>query len=43
MVASAGTHALITALIDFDDPQGGPRLRHAFGQPLQTLLAHTPD
>ncbi|MFM9899452.1 MAG: chorismate-binding protein [Polaromonas sp.] len=43
MVASAGTHALITALIDFEDPQGGPRLRHAFGQPLQTLLAHTPD
>ncbi len=45
MVASAGTHALITALIDFDDPQQpeGPRLRHAFGQPKQTLLAHTPD
>jgi len=34
----------ITALIDFADPQNadGPRLRHAFGQPLQTLLAHTP-
>ena len=45
MVASAGTHALITALIDFADPRqsDGPRLRHAFGQPLQTLLAHTPD
>ena len=41
MAANAG----ITALIDFDDPQqpDGPRLRHAFGQPLQTLLAHTPD
>ena len=41
MAASAG----ITALIDFADPQlpDGPRLRHAFGQPLQTLLAHTPD
>ncbi len=36
----------ITALIDFADPQQpdtGPRLRHAFGQPLQTLTAHTPD
>ena len=33
----------VTALIDFDDPQGGPRLRRAFGQPLRTLLAHTPD
>ena len=35
----------ITALIDFADPQApdSPRLRHAFGQPLQTLLAHTPD
>ena len=35
----------ITALIDFADPQDAdaPRLRHAFGQPLQTLLAHTPD
>ena len=35
----------ITALIDFADPQQpdtGPRLRHAFGQPLQTLTAHTP-
>ena len=36
----------ITALIDFADPQQpdtGPRLRHAFGQPLQTLTAHTPS
>lgn len=39
------TRTDLTALIDFADPQqpeGGPRLRHAFGQPLQTLLAHTP-
>ena len=37
--------AEITALIDFADPQDadGPRLRHAFSQPLQTLLAHTPN
>ena len=35
----------ITALIDFADPlkADGPRLRHAFGEPLKTLLAHTPD
>lgn len=34
----------LTALIDFADPlqPDGPRLRHAFGQPLQTLTAHTP-
>ena len=35
----------LTALIDFADPlqPDGPRLRHAFGQPLQTLTAHTQD
>ena len=45
MEARAGTPD-ITALIDFADPQqpeSGPRLRHAFGQPLHTLVAHTPD
>lgn len=31
----------ITALIDFADPHGGERVRHAFGTPLQTLVAHT--
>ena len=31
----------ITALIDFADPRGGVRVRHAFGAPLQTLAAHT--
>ena len=33
----------ITALIDFANPRGGPdspRLRHAFGAPQQTLVAH---
>jgi len=35
----------ITALIDFSDPSqpGAPRLRHAFGAPLRTLVAHTLD
>nr|WP_315427931.1 aminodeoxychorismate synthase component I [uncultured Albidiferax sp.] len=35
----------ITALIDFSDATdpGAPRLRHAFGTPLQTLVAHTPE
>jgi para-aminobenzoate synthetase/4-amino-4-deoxychorismate lyase len=35
----------ITALVDFTDPSrpGAPRLRHAFGTPLQTLVAHTPE
>ena len=35
----------ISALIDFSDPSqpDSPRLRHAFGQPLQTLVAHTLD
>ncbi|MCY7372041.1 MAG: chorismate-binding protein, partial [Polaromonas sp.] len=46
MAGSARTSGAtgITALIDFADPQNadGPRRRHAFGQPLQTLLAHTP-
>lgn len=39
------TTAEITALIDFADPHntGGARLRHAFGTPLQILIAHTPD
>lgn len=31
----------ITALIDFADPRGGPRVRHAFGTPQQTLVANT--
>ncbi|MEO5794342.1 MAG: aminodeoxychorismate synthase component I [Rhodoferax sp.] len=31
----------ITALIDFADPRGGARVRHAFGAPQQTLVAHT--
>ncbi len=33
----------LTALIDFSDPTqpDGPRLRHAFGTPRQTLVAHT--
>ena len=39
-IANAGD---ITALIEFDDPHGGPRLRHAFGQPLKTLQAYAPD
>ncbi|WP_394787712.1 aminodeoxychorismate synthase component I [Rhodoferax sp.] len=36
---------LITALVDFGDPSqpDAPRLRHAFGTPLQTLVAHTLD
>ncbi|SDO86444.1 para-aminobenzoate synthetase / 4-amino-4-deoxychorismate lyase [Rhodoferax sp. OV413] len=35
----------ITALVDFSDPAqpNAPRLRHAFGSPLQTLVAHTLD
>jgi len=35
----------ITALVDFSDPSqpDAPRLRHAFGTPLQTLVAHTLD
>ena len=31
----------LTALIDFADPRGGARLRHAFGTPQQTLVANT--
>ena len=35
----------ITALVDFSDPSqpGAPRLRHAFGTPLRTLVAHTQE
>lgn len=35
----------ITALVDFSDAAqpDAPRLRHAFGTPLQTLVAHTLD
>ncbi|WP_077001089.1 aminodeoxychorismate synthase component I [Variovorax sp. KK3] len=34
----------LSALIDFSCPAdpGGPRLRHAFGAPRETLVAHTP-
>jgi len=32
----------ITALVDFADASGGPRVRHAFGQPLRTLIAAAP-
>nr|WP_315229770.1 aminodeoxychorismate synthase component I [uncultured Albidiferax sp.] len=32
-----------TALIDFADPHGGERVRHAFGMPQQTLVAHALD
>ena len=32
-----------TALIDFANPHGGPRVRHAFGQPQQTLVARALD
>ena len=45
-VSSISSIGSITALIDFADPQQpdtGSRLRHAFGQPLQTLTAHTPS
>lgn len=40
MAALAG----LTARIDFSDPRNpdGPRLRHAFGTPSQTLVAHSP-
>lgn len=36
--------AAVSALIDFSQPTdpAGPRLRHAFGAPRETLVAHTP-
>lgn len=35
----------VTALVDFGNPlhAAAPRLRHAFGSPGQTLVAHAPD